>query len=207
MGKYLILNSTTEYKAYNAYRKYELDFSFQRGISKFVEVSLIKDNNILWAGTTIDVCDPYLIQHAYGWVLGDYVLVWSEGEHPRGASSHENKIHCINVAKGKLLWTRNWDIDQHCVLSGNKLYLTQYLTRYSNDYEPRVLDALELDIKTGMETKRIPVLIPNSRIEEAKNSKQGSSLYWGFRSSYFKKEGKKLLLCSPNNNFNPIVLA
>lgn len=40
-------------------------------------------------------------------VAGDYLLVQTDGEHSRGASSHEPRVHGID-ANGTLLWWKPW---------------------------------------------------------------------------------------------------
>lgn len=39
--------------------------------------------------------------------VGDHILLCTDGEHPRGASSHEPRVHLIN-SRGKLCWTKPW---------------------------------------------------------------------------------------------------
>lgn len=205
MSKYLIFNSNREYRIYHNYRNYTIKIDYAVGAKQeYAALALLHENQTLWMGRFIKVANPYLMPHVNTWIIGDYVLVWSAGEHPRGASLHEHQLHCLALETGDLLWTKQRNVSIGVVLSGKKLYWVETLNANSYDYKPHLLDVLEVDILTGKENKRIPILISDAKLEEAKNTKKGT---WIFGYTLFKKEGKQLLLCSRGDHFSPIVIA
>ncbi len=80
--------------------------------------------------------------------VGDHIILCTDGEHPRGASSHEPRVHLIS-SRGKLRWTKPWRLLAPARLVEGDLVLLIRQAAYRFASNKPVATALQVRIKDG----------------------------------------------------------
>lgn len=80
--------------------------------------------------------------------VGDHILLCTDGEHTRGASSHEPRVHLIS-SRGKLCWTKPWRLLWPPLLLNGDLVLLIRTTAYRFESDKPVATALQVRVKDG----------------------------------------------------------
>ena len=196
----LIVNNELEYRTNNA-SGFELEYQFQ---TSSIIISN-KKNEIILETESFQPCGVDLLPKVHGWVLANYIIAWSAGEHPRGASIHGFRLHCFDFSSGKKLWSKDWDIVKAIAIKDRSLFVVKKLIdRQSNVLKPHIGEVVEVELSNGEIVRTTPILLSEKRVSKLKHKARSS--YLNCLNCLFIWEDDKLMVAHSNHSFEALCI-
>jgi len=124
-----------------------------------------RDGTVVWT-TQLQVADrgDLMPRIERPQVVAGHVLAKTDGEHTRGATSHDPRVHLID-STGKVLWWKPWRVEAPVLSDQGDLMLLVMRERYHRTEDTPAAWALRVRVRDGRPLHAWPMQFPTQTSE------------------------------------------